>query len=194
VIEIRKGQAPALLGRAAFSNRFRDAYFDPISLDQSIVGWRCLADYQVGRKAPITQKAGPGYADPDYDLSVEWVATKLRIDEAQRRWADAKSPSRVLLICGSARNDGTCPGEISKSFRLLAMAREILQQADIEVDVLDLSLLTSEYGETFIRARAACRRQCRCAIGRAVVTRITRSIKPMTGWRRFTNGGRPRTR
>ena len=150
MIEIRKGQAPAPLERAAFSIRFRDAYFDPLFRveDQSIerleeIAWQI---YQVGRKAPITQKAGPGYTDPNYDLSVEWVATKLRIDEAQQRWADQKSPSRVLLICGSARNDGTCPGEISKSFRLLEMAREILQQADIEVDVLDLSLLTSEYG------------------------------------------------
>jgi multimeric flavodoxin WrbA len=150
VIEIRKGQAPVLLDRSAFSIRFRDAYFDPLFRveDQSIarleeIAWQI---YQIGRKAPITQKAGPDYADPDYDLSVEWVATKLRIDEAQRCWADQKSPSRVLLICGSARNDGTCPGEISKSFRLLAMAHEIFEQAEIEVDVLDLSLLTSEYG------------------------------------------------
>lgn len=150
MIEIRKGQAPALLERAAFSVRFRDAYFDPAfrAEDQSIarleeIAWQI---YQVGRKSPITQKAGPDYADPDFDLSVEWLATKLRIDEAQRRWADPKQRSRVLLICGSARNDGTCPGEMSKSFRLLGMAREILEQAGIEVDVLDLSLLTSEYG------------------------------------------------
>jgi multimeric flavodoxin WrbA len=52
----------------------------------------------------------------------------------------------VLVICGSARNDGTCPGEISKTFRLLGIARETLEQADIQADVLDLSLLTSEYG------------------------------------------------
>ena len=51
-----------------------------------------------------------------------------------------------MLICGSARNDDTCPGEISKSFRLLEIAREVLLQAEIEVDVLDLSQLTSEYG------------------------------------------------
>jgi len=150
MIEIRKGQAPALLGHAEFSARFRNAYFDPAFRveDQSIarleeIAWQI---YQVGRKAPLTEKAGPGYADPDYDLSVEWVATKLRIEEAQRHWAKAESPSRVLLICGSARNDGSCPGEISKSFRLLGLAREVIEQAGIEADVLDLSLLTSEYG------------------------------------------------
>lgn len=150
VIEVRKGQAPPPLERAVFSLRFRDAYCDPAFRieDQSIarleeIAWQI---YLVGRKSPITRKAGPGYADPDYDLSVEWLATKLRIDEAQQQWTDEKSTSRVLLICGSARNDGTCPGEMSKTFRLLGLTREVLDQADIEVDVLDLSLLTSEYG------------------------------------------------
>ena len=149
VIEIRKGQAPAPLERAQFSVRFRASYIDPAyrAEDQSIARLEELAwaAYTEGRKAPFTQKAGPGYADPDYDLSTEWIATKERILEAQQRWADPSSPSRMLLICGSARNDGTCPGEISKSFRLLQISREVIEQADIEVDVLDLSLLTSDY-------------------------------------------------
>jgi multimeric flavodoxin WrbA len=51
----------------------------------------------------------------------------------------------MLLVCGSARNDGTCPGEVSKSFRLTEIAREALAQQQIETDVLDLSLITSEY-------------------------------------------------
>ena len=150
MIEVRKGQAPAQLERAQFSVRFRASFIDPAfrAEDPSIarleeIAW---AAYSEGRKAPVTQKAGPGYADPDYDLSIEWVATKQRIDEAQVRWADPLSPSRVLLICGSARNDGTCPGEMSKSFRLVGIARETLEQADILVDVLDLSWLTSDYG------------------------------------------------
>ena len=148
--EIRKGQAPAQLDRASFSARFRAGFIDPAfrAEDSSIarleeIAW---AAYSEGRKAPFTQKAGPGYVDPDYNLSVEWVATKRRIDDAQARWADPLSPSRVLLICGSARNDGTCPGEMSKSFRLLGIAQETLEQADILADVLDLSLLTSDYG------------------------------------------------
>ncbi len=56
------------------------------------------------------------------------------------------TPSRVLLICGSSRNDGTCPGEISKTFRLMQIARATIAEADINTDVLDLSLVTSEYG------------------------------------------------
>ena len=150
VIEVRRGQAPGRLDRAEFSVRFRATFVDPAFRveDESIerleeIAWLAYTD---GRKAPFTQKAGPGYADPDYDLSSEWMATKQRIDEAQKRWSDPSLPSRVLLICGSARNDGSCPSEISKSFRLLGITRETLEQTGIETDVLDLSLLTSEYG------------------------------------------------
>jgi multimeric flavodoxin WrbA len=50
----------------------------------------------------------------------------------------------VLVICGSSRNDGTCPGEMSKTYRLARMCEEILQGATMEVDFLDLSLLASE--------------------------------------------------
>ncbi len=149
MIDIRKGQAPAPLTRVQFNARFLASYVDPAYRceDQSIarleeIAWQA---YTEGRKAPFTQKAGPGYANPDYDLSTEWIATKKRIDEAQLTWADPATPSRVLLICGSARNDGSCPGEMSKSFRLLELARETLALSHIQPDVLDLSLLTSEY-------------------------------------------------
>ena len=150
MIAIRKGQAPAELGRAEFGIRFRASYVDPAfrAEDQSIgrleeIAWQA---YIGGRKAPFTQKAGPGYADPDYQLSIEWIATRQRLRDAQLRWADPASPSTVLLVCGSARNDGTCPGEMSKTFRLLGLAREAIEKAGILADVLDLSLLTSEYG------------------------------------------------
>ena len=106
------------------------------------IAWQA---YEEGRKAPVTRKAGPGYADQDYDLSVEWLDTKRKIEKAQARWGEATTNSRVLLVCGSARNDGTCPGEISKTFRMIKWAEEMLSKAGIEVDVLDLSLLTSSY-------------------------------------------------
>jgi multimeric flavodoxin WrbA len=147
---VRKGQAPPMLERAAFHDRFLQAYADPAfrAEDAALarleeVAWQA---YREGRKAPITQKAGPGFADPDYDLSVEWRTARDRLIAAQQRWGEPATMSRVLLVCGASRNDGTCPGEMSKTFRLVQLARQQLEAARIEVDVLDLSLLASDYG------------------------------------------------
>ncbi|RZL63318.1 MAG: flavodoxin family protein [Variovorax sp.] len=147
---IRTGQAPEKLQRAEFHARFMQAYQDPAfeavaeSLQRiEIVAWEA---YDEGRKAPVTRKAGPGYADPDYELSVDWLAAKARIDAAQDAWKDPRTRARVLLVNGSPRNDGTCPGEMSKSWRLTELAREVLVADGINVDVLDLSLVTSDYG------------------------------------------------
>ncbi|MFC5496582.1 flavodoxin family protein [Caenimonas terrae] len=146
---VRKGQAPAPLARNEFHLRFMQSFYDPAYQAESAALGRleeiAFQAYQQGRKAPRTAKAGPGFADPDYDLSIEWRATRDKLIAAQQRWGEPASPSRVLLVCGSSRNDGTCPGEISKTFRLVQLARQVLEAAAIEVDVLDLSLVTSSY-------------------------------------------------
>src|SRR5512140_88581 len=146
---IRKGQAPPPLGREAFRERFMQAFFDPAyraegeALDRlEAIAWDA---YREGRKAPVTHKAGAGFADPEYELSVEWRQTRDQLIAAQQAWGQPETPSRVLLVCGSSRNDGTCPGEISKTFRLVQLAREVLQADGIEVELLDLSLVTSDY-------------------------------------------------
>ena len=125
------------------------SFLDPAfrSEDEALAKLEAVAwdAYIEGRKSPITRKAGPGYADPNYNLSVEWLTTKKKIEAAQTAWSKKSSPSRVLLICGSARNDGTCPGEVSKTWRLTNTAKTTLSKAGIEVDVLDLSWLNSSY-------------------------------------------------
>lgn len=147
----RTGQAPAKLNRDEFRQQFYGDFRDPsfIAVDGALaqveeVAWK---NYQDSHKAPVTEKAGREFFDPDYDLSVEWKATRQRLKEAEIRQKDANTPSRVLLICASSRNDGSCAGEISKSWRLTLLAQEQLLKVNIEVDVLDLSLLTSEYGK-----------------------------------------------
>ncbi len=148
--DVRKGQAPPMLAREAFGERFRNSFFDPAfrAADDAIarieeIAWRA---YQDDRKAPVTAKAGPGFADPAYELSVQWRETHDRVEAAQRRQRDPATPSRVLVVCGSPRNDGSCPGEMSKTFRLVKIAEEILAGAGLEADLLDLSRLTSEFG------------------------------------------------
>ena len=148
--KIRTGQAPAALTRAQFQERFNVRYYDP-AFDAErdaiarleAISWDAL---QEGRKSPVTQPAGRKFADPAYEVSVQWLDTAQRLKAAQKRWADSAAPSRVLLICGSARNDGTCPGEVSKTWRLTEVAQRAVQRAGLQADVLDLSLVTSEYG------------------------------------------------
>ena len=147
---VRKGQAPGRLERHEFSRRFRASFVDPAfraedgALDRlEAIAWEA---YTGGHKAPFTRKAGPGYADPDYDLAIEWTETKGRLDRAQAVWAEQSTATRALVICGSPRNDGTCPGEMSKTFRLSHIVKDELTRQGIAVDFLDLSLLTSEYG------------------------------------------------
>ncbi len=147
---VRKGQAPGHLERGEFALRFHNSFVDPAyrAEDDALRRLEAIAwdAYSDGRKSPLTTKAGPGYADPDYDLSSEWVETSARLKKAQAVWADPSTPTRALVICGSPRNDGTCPGEISKTFRLAGLVQEELSAASIQVDFLDLSLLASEYG------------------------------------------------
>ena len=148
--DIRKGQAPAPLSRDEFGLRYRASFIDPAFASEQeaitrleVIAWQA---YDEGRKAPLTRVAGPGYADPAYELSVDWLATKLALERAQLAWSDPATASRVLVVCGSARNDGTCPGEISKSIRMSQWVGEELTGAGMQTDLLDLSLLTSEYG------------------------------------------------
>ena len=150
MIEIRKGQASPTLSRQVFGERYRAGFVDPAyaTEKEAIARLEDIAwlAYDEGRKAPLTRPAGAGYADPTYALSVEWLATRQVLDQAQHVWANPATKSRVLLVCGSARNDGSCPGEISKTWRLTEIAQQVVQAAGVQADVLDLSLVTSEYG------------------------------------------------
>ena len=145
---VRTGQAQTT-GRQEFGVRFRQRFVDPafgaehdalVRLEQ--IAWEA---FDEGRKAPITVKAGAAFADPDYDLSREWHDLHLRLKDAQTQWADRATPSRVLIINASPRNDGTCPGEMSKTWRMTQMARTACEVEGVAVDVLDLSRISSDY-------------------------------------------------
>ncbi len=151
MIKVRKGQATKQLTRAAFRERFQHLYYDPAFEAErdaiarlEKIAWEA---YDEGRKTPLTRKAGARFADPDYDLSVEWLETRAKLRTAEAKQKKPGTRSRVLVVCASARNDGTCPGEISKTFRLANIAKATLGAAGIETDFLDLSLVTSEYGK-----------------------------------------------
>jgi multimeric flavodoxin WrbA len=156
---VRKGQGDVKLSREEFVRRLGERFYDPAfdavrgEIDRVMqIAWEGYDEY---RRSPRTRKAGPGFADPEFELPVEWLEARERIREAEARHRDPSSPSRVLLVCGAARHDQTCPGEMSKSFRLLEMARQVVEsEQGFECDVLDLSHLTAQYGRQILPCKA----------------------------------------
>lgn len=67
-IEVRKGQVPEKMSREAFRERFMARFCDPAfrAEDDSLKRLEAIAwdAYSNARKSPITEKAGPGFADP----------------------------------------------------------------------------------------------------------------------------------
>jgi multimeric flavodoxin WrbA len=155
----RTGQAPPWpISREEFNARFRQSFADPAYEKEETaiarleaVAWDVYAD---DRKSPRKRKAGPGFADPEFKLSTEWLETRDRLREAEARQKDPATPSRVLVVCGSSRNDGTCPGEMSKTFRLAKIVEETLAGERIGVDFLDLSRLQSDYARRIYPCKA----------------------------------------
>ena len=172
--EPRVGMPTTKLSQAEFIERYHTQFFDPAfdslrpELDQiATVAWE---NYHNSRKSPVTEKAGTDFVNPDYDLSVEWRATSNFIASAQKQYEDSSLPARVLLVNGSSRSDHSCPGEMSKSYRLIDIARDVLEkECSTLVDVLDLSRLSSEYGRRihpckacFSTAAPLCHWPCSC--------------------------------
>ena len=150
-IDIRKGMPSVELSREEFEKRYRsrfvDPAFEPLQRELGAIVAAAWDGYSNSRKSPVTRKAGPGFHDPDYDLSVDWLAARAAINAAQQRHDDPKETPRILLITGSSRSEHTCPGEMSKSWRLVKIAEPAFQEMGMAVDILDLSRLTSEFGK-----------------------------------------------
>jgi len=146
------------LGRRAFEERFmarfQDPAFEAVADHLKAVEAIAWEAYDEGRKAPRTRKAGEGYADPDYDLSLDWLAAKAAIDAALVEHEDRSGPDRFLLINCSSRSEHTCPGEMSKSYRLIEIARSVLARDGAVTEVLELNRLASEYGREIHPCRA----------------------------------------
>ncbi len=91
--DVRKGMPSVKLPREEFAERYRSRFVDPAfgplqrEIDAIIdAAWDA---YSHSRKSPLTRKAGPGFADPEYELAVDWLAAREAILAAQRRHDDA---------------------------------------------------------------------------------------------------------
>src|SRR6266540_1986791 len=101
-VEVRKGQGNVKLTRDEFERRLRERFNDPAfqTVERQVadivdVAWKAYDEY---RKSPRTRKAGPGFADPEFELPIEWLDTRERIQQAEREQRNPAGPSRILLI------------------------------------------------------------------------------------------------
>jgi multimeric flavodoxin WrbA len=172
--DVRKGMPDPQLGfdefRARYAARFDDPLFDDLRLELEHAMQAAWRAYGEGRKAPRTRPAGPGFADPSYETSTEWLRARDAIRAAQQRHDDTAGPTRILLVNGSPRSEHTCPGEMSKTWRLLQHARETLAAAPgMRIEILDLARLASGYDQRiypckacFSTSPALCHWPCSC--------------------------------
>ena len=79
----RKGMPGVTLNKTLLAERLKAHFYDPKfetvagSLDRIVeVAWDA---YKNSRKSPRKRRAGQGFADPDYEISVEWLATRAAI-------------------------------------------------------------------------------------------------------------------
>lgn len=170
----RTGSPEVELDESTFSARFRsqfqDPAFEPLAASLDSLAAAAWDAYRHHRKSPRTRRAGAEFADPNYEIATDWLAARAAIQAAQQQHDDDRGPARILLISGSSRSDHTCPGEISKSSRLTELAREVLSGGPgVEVEVLELHRLASEYGRhihpckgCFSTSPALCHWPCSC--------------------------------
>jgi multimeric flavodoxin WrbA len=149
--DIRKEMPPVKLSRDEFEKRYRSRFIDPAfaplksELDAIVAAaWDA---YSNSRKAPLTRKAGAGFSDPDYEIAIDWLNAREAILRAQRSHDDRNLAPSILVINGSPRTEHTCPGESSKTWRLVKLAERVLQEMAFTVNILDLSRQTSEFGK-----------------------------------------------
>ena len=147
--DVRKLETYTPLTKTAFRERFMQRFYDPafdaVRDELERVCEKAWDGYEHYRKSPRTRPAGEGFADPAHLLPIEWLATRARIREAEARHGDPASPSRILLVNGSTRSEHSCPGEVSKTRRLVYAARAAIEaMRGYEVDFLDVSTLADE--------------------------------------------------
>ena len=60
-------------------------------------------------------QGGPDFADPDYDLAVDWLAAHAAIDKAQAEYEDPAQPPCILIVNGSSRASIPAPARCRKA-------------------------------------------------------------------------------
>ena len=154
-----KGMPSVALDREEFERRFRERHADPLFDDVEgelaavlDAAWQA---YSQHRKAPRTRKAGPGFADPSYELSLDWLAARDAIGAAAKRHSDSTLRHRMLVINALAAQRSNVPRrDRRKPIGSRSKRKRRSRPKGCDVDFLDLSRLTSEYGRVIYPCKA----------------------------------------
>jgi hypothetical protein len=67
-----------------YRSRFADPGFKPLQREIDAIVEAAWDGYSNSRKSPVTRKAGPGFSDSNYEISVDWLAARETILAAQK--------------------------------------------------------------------------------------------------------------
>ena len=133
-----EGQGDVKLSREEFERRLRERFYDPAfdAVERQIadiveVAWKAYDEY---RKSPRKRKAGPGFADPDFELPVEWLEARERIQRGRAR--ARRTPAAAAAFCWSAARRATirpARARCRRPFVSRQLAREEIERAGLRV-------------------------------------------------------------
>lgn len=103
-LDVHKGMPPVEIACKEFERRYRIQFaypaFVPLQRELDAVVGAAWDAYGHSRKSPVTRKAGEGFADPEYELSVDWLAARAASARPRRatrpQWAVRGSRGRTL--------------------------------------------------------------------------------------------------
>ena len=104
---------------------FIDPSFDPLRRELKAVADAAWDAYSNSRKSPLTKKAGRGFADPN--TNSRSIGLPPATPSGRRKQTTTVGRRGILLVNGSSRTEHTCPGEISKTWRLVEIAMEAIE-------------------------------------------------------------------
>jgi len=174
-----QGQGDVKLSREEFERRCASASTTGVDAVHAeidrVVESRGRSTTSTGRTADA--KAGPALPIPEFELPAV-AETRDRIHQAER---DQKTRDAVTnpAGCGERAQRSDLPGRDVEDVRLAQLAREEIERA-MSSRLLDLSVLTAEYGRQILPCKGVRLTGCRSALPCRVI-RTTRWARTPTG-------------
>ncbi len=185
-VQVRRGMPSVQLDKREFKKRFQAKFYDPVfeplqaEIDKIADAARIAYDeYHTTPRAEGRRRL----CRSELRGGGRMAETRANIQAAERRQKNSKSPSRVLIVNGSSRSEHTCPGEMSKTYRLVTIAKQVVEKTRASKSRCSISRgWPRNTVASSIPARHASPRHSPCVIGRAAAVPITRSARRAIGW------------